>query len=108
MASSNLTKSPSELVTTADLIGAAFERVGVSTKSSGMSQTVLYTPTDADLLSGVVTKALVDAATRVDRATMEASDLIIVSLIVLLLCLQILWKPSLLLGGCCVKYIVGT
>jgi|SaaInl74LU_5_DNA_1037368.scaffolds.fasta_scaffold43777_1 hypothetical protein len=82
MASSILTKSPSALVTTPDLMGAAFDRVGVFTNSSGMSHTVvpsslllLYARTDTGVRSGVV-KALAVDATRAERAAIEASDLI--------------------------------
>lgn len=83
MASSILTKSPSALVTTADLIGAAFDRVGTELANSGISQTVdpslllLYNArTDAGAWSGLV-KALVDATARVDRAAIEVKDLIL-------------------------------
>ncbi len=67
IASSILTKSPSALVTTADLIGAAFVRVGEVVNSSGMVQTsllLLYARTDIGARGGVV-KA-VDATTRVE------------------------------------------
>lgn len=67
IASSILTKSPSALVTTEDLIGAAFVRVGVFVNSSGMVQTsplLLYARTDTGVRSGVV-KA-VEATTRVE------------------------------------------
>ena len=69
MASSILTKSPSAFVTTEDLIGAAFVRVGVFVNSSGMVQTsllLLYARTDVGVRGGAV-KA-VEATTRVESS----------------------------------------
>jgi len=65
-------------------MGVAFESVGVATNSPGISQTVvqsslllLYARDDTTGVRSGAMKALVDATTRVDRAAIEASDLIL-------------------------------
>jgi hypothetical protein len=76
--SSILMKSPSALVTTADLIGAEFVRVGTDSANSGMSQTVLSLLYSARPDTGAwfgLVKALVDATARAERAAMEVTDL---------------------------------
>ena len=74
-------KSPPALVTTADLIGAEFVRVGTDSANSGMSQTVvlllLYSARAATGAWCWFVKALVDATARADRAAIEVNDLML-------------------------------